>query len=79
MSYFGLSTSGDNVSCEGQQPFPNGGTAGLLSTYFDQGWSEYGTCIPVTYQTGYSLFVHDGYKTCVSHYYPAMQEAEFTQ
>jgi len=52
------------MRCGGQKNlFPNGGYGDEFS-YFDEGWSGI-KCIPVKWQTPYSVNTRDDYKRCI--------------
>jgi len=48
--------------------FPSGGY-GDAYAYFDQGWNGEAECIPVKWQTPYTVYTRDDYKRCICDYF----------
>lgn len=66
LNYFGLpEESEESMRCGGQKnTFPEGGYGDEYS-YFDKDWTGGNKCLPVKWQTPYSVNTRDDYKRCI--------------
>jgi hypothetical protein len=56
------------MSCSNQSVFPTGGY-GDAPGYFNQAWDGSAACIPVKWQTGWTIYARDDYKRCVCDFF----------
>merc|ERR1712110_1182331 len=58
----------EGKSCKDQSRLPAGGY-GDAPGYFHQAWDGSAACIPVTWQTGWTIYARDDYKRCVCDFF----------
>jgi len=58
----------EGMSCKDQSRLPAGGY-GDAPGYFHQAWDGSAACIPVTWQTGWTIYARDDYKRCVCDFF----------
>jgi hypothetical protein len=61
------------MGCKNQHLFPSDGY-GDLPGYFHQSWDGTHSCIPVSWQTGWSIYARGDYKRCVCDFYGGEEE-----
>merc|ERR1711920_744695 len=66
LEYFDLPAEDESTMTCGnlKSSFPTGGYGDAVA-YFDKGWSSDKECIPVKWQTPYSIYTRDDYKRCI--------------
>ena len=70
LNYFGLPAEArETMTCGNlSSSFPTGGYGDAFA-YFDQGWNGEAECIPVKWQTPYTVYTRDDYKRCICDYF----------